>query len=125
MIDAIAASPLERLRQARITRVAFRRTMCRAASRPRPVFAPVMITVWPANEVSGYGRFLNCDFKKRPRKSVGRLKCPSKLGIIKIFHVNDSSRLVYENEAKDIYIAIFRTHFDVEDQSNIPQAMKP
>lgn len=52
-MEATAASPLEGVRQARITRAAPSRTMCRAASRPRPVFAPVMIMVCPAKEVSG------------------------------------------------------------------------
>jgi len=66
--------------------------MCRAASRPSPVFAPVMIMVWPANEVSGYGSFLNCDFKKRPRKSVGLEREKLECG----FGVNEKMRVVVE-----------------------------
>ena len=47
-MSALAASPRSVLRQARMTRAARRRTKWRAASRPRPLFAPVTMTVRPA-----------------------------------------------------------------------------
>lgn len=45
MIDALAASPLEMLRTARMTCEAERRTKCLAASNPRPVLEPVTMIV--------------------------------------------------------------------------------
>ena len=50
---ARASSPLETLRTARMMREASRSRKCRAASKPRPTFEPVMRTVLPEKEVVG------------------------------------------------------------------------
>ncbi len=55
-IDVLAVSPFETVRHARISFEAPRRAMCRALSRPRPVFAPVTMIVWPDRLAVGVGR---------------------------------------------------------------------
>ena len=54
-IFALASSPLEMVRTPRITFVAPRLRVCWAVARPRPVLAPVMMTVWPL-KLPGEGR---------------------------------------------------------------------
>ena len=54
-MEAFAVSPLERVRTAIMTSWALRRTKCFAASKPRPVFEPVTMMVWPVKELVGYG----------------------------------------------------------------------
>ena len=63
-IDRAASSPFAIDREARITFAALRRVKCRAASRPRPVFAPVTMMVWPSKGWVGYGREANWESGK-------------------------------------------------------------
>lgn len=60
------------LRQPRITRAALRRTKWRAASRPRPTFAPVMRITWFVKSWVGTGSFVKSwDLRKETRKPGG------------------------------------------------------
>jgi hypothetical protein len=52
-MSVMANSPFWILLQPRMTFEELRRTKCLAASRPRPQFAPVTITVWPLKSPSG------------------------------------------------------------------------
>lgn len=55
---------------------ASRRAKCRAASRPSPMFAPVIRMVWPVKDVAGTGSFVNSwDFRKEVRKPAGLGGC--------------------------------------------------
>ena len=64
-----ASSPLETLRHAKMTFDAPSLTMCFAASRPSPVFAPVIITVSPANDAVGTGIDTVTWLRRRPTTS--------------------------------------------------------
>lgn len=59
-IDALAASPFSSDLTARMTTSASSRTKCLAASNPKPVLDPVIMMVWPWNEVVGTGMRSNC-----------------------------------------------------------------
>lgn len=59
MMSCFAFSPASVLRHARIRCEQPSRAMCRAASRPRPVLAPVTITVSLANDRVGVGGVTN------------------------------------------------------------------
>ena len=69
-----ASSPFEMDRQARMTREALRVMYSRAASRPRPAFPPVMITVWPVKLVpAGVGGMGGWPMVR------GRVKCAARV----------------------------------------------
>lgn len=70
-IDFFASSPFETVRQAMMTLAALSRTACRAASRPKPVLLPVMITVCPSKEPSGTGiDTVYCDLSRSTTKTM-------------------------------------------------------
>ena len=58
-ISSLALLPLDVLRQARITLLAPRATMCLAVSLPIPELAPVTMMVLEANEELGFGMLRN------------------------------------------------------------------
>jgi len=63
---------LDRVRHPIIIFAASRRAKWRAASRPSPMFAPVMRIVWPVNGVAGCGSVVKSwDFRKEVRKPAG------------------------------------------------------
>lgn len=66
-----ASSPLETLRTPRMTFEAPSRTMWFAASRPRPVFEPVMMTVWLEKDWVGGGTCTKSWERVRERKAPG------------------------------------------------------
>ena len=62
---ALADSPLDVVRTARMMRAALRREMCRAASSPRPVLAPVIMIVCPVKTFLGTGSVVkNWEWRK-------------------------------------------------------------
>lgn len=62
-MSSFASSPLEKERQARMTLEALRRTKCLEASRPRPMFEPVTMMVWPVKDVVCCGRGVHCEVR--------------------------------------------------------------
>src|SRR5277367_6178234 len=62
-IDSLAFSPFETVRTARMSFEQLRRAKWRAASRPKPTFEPVTITVWPLKSCVGYvGVTKSCEY---------------------------------------------------------------
>lgn len=74
-IEALAARPLESVRHPMMSLLASRRAKWRAASRPSPMFAPVMRMVCPVKGVLGMGSVVKSwDFRKEVRKPAGLVR---------------------------------------------------